>query len=300
MKLRNRNNLSIGEIVFDVFKYLFIITFCIFVLYPILLVISVSFSDELSVQLNGYKLIPQKFSFDTYKYLFEASNWIFSAYSVSFFVTIVGTLCCITATAMLAYAISVKNIKYGRQIAMYCFITMIISSGMVPWYITLTKYYKLGNKIFALILPYLINPWLLFLLRNFFKTIPSELRESGKIDGASDFKIFIKIILPLSVPGLATVSLFYALAFWNDWWLSLMFISKRSLYPLQYHLYSIISDVMFLASSQAARAQSADIKVPLETVKMATTEITIGPIILVYPFVQKYFVKGLLVGSIKG
>jgi len=291
---------NLGEVVFDLFKYIFIIGFCVFVLYPIVLVISVSFSDELAVQLNGYKIIPQQFSLDTYRYLFKNAEWLSHAYGVSFFVTILGTLCSIIVTSMLAYAISLKDLKYANRIALYCFITMIVSSGIVPWYITATRYYKLTNNIFALILPYLVNPWLLFLLRNFFKSIPSALREAGKIDGAGDFKIFIRIILPLAVPGIATVSLFYALAFWNDWWLSLMFITKKELYPLQYQLYSIMSDVMFLASSQASVAQNADISLPLETVKMATTVVTIGPIILVYPFVQKYFVKGLTIGSIKG
>ena len=149
-----------------------------------------------------------------------------------------------------------------------------------------------------MIIPYLVNPWYVFLLRNYFESIPDSMSESARIDGAGTVTIFARIILPLSTPILATVSLFIALVYWNDWWLALLFIKKSSLYPLQFQLFKILSNVTFLSSGRANHVSS--IKLPLETIKMATTIITIGPIIFLYPFIQKYFTKGIMIGAVKG
>ena len=176
---------------------------------------------------------------------------------------------------------------------------MIFQAGLVPWYLLLQKYFNLGNTYWAMILPYLLNPFYMFLMRNFFFGIPDSLSESAKIDGATNFIIFSRIILPLSKPVLATVGLFTALRYWNDWWLPLMFVDKPDMFTLQYQLRMIISNALFLSSSESLNL-SHNIQMPQETIKMATTFVTIGPIILLYPFVQKYFVKGVLVGSIKG
>jgi putative aldouronate transport system permease protein len=178
---------------------------------------------------------------------------------------------------------------------------MIFYGGMVPWYIIVSKVLRLRNTIFALIFPYTINAWNMFLLRNFFRTIPIEIAESAKIDGASEMTIFLRLMLPLAKPGLATVGLFIALGYWNDWWLGLMFIENHHLFPVQLLLRAIISNVQFLRSSMGAAVQSdATGIIPFEGVKMAVGLVTIGPIIFLYPFVQKYFIKGIIVGAVKG
>jgi putative aldouronate transport system permease protein len=173
---------------------------------------------------------------------------------------------------------------------------------MVPWYIVCVRYLHLQDNILALIIPYLCQAWNVFLLRSFFQTIPEEMSESAKIDGAGEYTIFFKIIMPLSKPALATVGLFIALMFWNDWWLGLMLLNKAELQPLQLLLRTIQSNVQFLASSPEASQmmQMNGGRLPSEGIKMAMCIITIGPIFLIYPFVQRFFIKGIMIGAVKG
>ena len=267
-------------------------------LYPLILALSVSFSDDLSVQKYGYSLIPRKFSLSTYEYILKG-NWIGRSYAVTIFVTVLGTVMSLVITSLLAYAISIKTVKYRNAIALFCYFTMIFSAGLVPWYIVITRYYKLVDSVWALIIPYLVNPFYMFLMRNFFQSIPESVSESAKIDGAGELSIFARIIIPLSGPIIATVSLFIALSYWNDWWLNLLLITNTKYYTLQYQLFQILSNTLFFNSS-ASKGLSVNVKVPTETIKMATTMVTIGPIILLYPFLQKYFVKGIMIGAVKG
>lgn len=289
--------LSLSDRIVGIFSYVSLAVFTIVCLYPFLLALSVSFSDNLLVEKYGYKLFPAKLSLDAYRFSLEG-NWVMRAYSVTGIVVIVGTILSIIITSMLAYAISVKSLKYRNTIALYCFFTMVFNVALVPWYIVLRKYYGFGDSIWSLVIPYLVNPWYIFLLRNYFESIPDSMSESARIDGAGTMTIYSKIILPLSTPILATVSLFIALVYWNDWWLALLFISKKDLYPLQFQLFNILSNILFLSSGKAEHVSS--IKLPTETAKMATTMITIGPIIFLYPFVQKYFTKGIMIGAVKG
>jgi putative aldouronate transport system permease protein len=275
--------------------YAVMIFFTIVCLYPLLLTVMISFSDELMVNKYGYSLIPKKLSLDTYSYLWEKnSQEIFHAYIVTFAVTISGTLLSIFVSSMLAYTMSQNHARYRNVISFYCYFTVIFSAGIVPWYIVCVNILNITNKFHGLVLPYLVNVWNLFLLRNYFQSIPVSISESAKIDGANDFAIYYRLIMPMSKTAILTVGLFYALQYWNDWWLSIMLITKRDLFPLQYYLFNILS------SAQAASESSIRIAVPKNTVKMAVTVITIGPIILLYPIVQKYFVKGIIIGAIKG
>ena len=240
---------------------------------------------------------PSKFSLDAYRLIFKTST-VFDAYKVTIFVTVAGTLLSLIFTAALAYALCVKSFRLRNTISMYVYFTMLFSGGLVPTYLLISKYLNLSNTVWALILPALISPWNMFLMRNFFQEIPSSVIESAKLDGASEVKILFNIILPMSKPALATIGLFYALSYWNEWYRAMLYISKEKLFPLQY-LIMTINRNMDYANTMAGQT-TIDFALPTFTVRLATTVVTIGPIIFLYPFIQKYFVKGLNVGAVKG
>jgi putative aldouronate transport system permease protein len=281
--------------------YLLVGVFSVGCLLPFMLIISGSFTDEAEIITKGFAFIPSKVSYSPWVMIYHDLRRILNGYMVTVVVTIAGTLVSLLVTSMMAYPLSVPTLRYRNYIAFFAFFTMIFYGGMVPWYIIVSRVLRLRNTIFALIFPYTVNAWNMFLLRNFFRTIPKEIPESAKIDGAGELAIFSRLILPLAKPGLATVGLFIALGYWNDWWLALMFIEDHHLFPVQLLLRAIISNVQFLRSSTAAAIQSdASGIIPAEGVKMATGLVTIGPIIFLYPFVQKYFIKGIIVGAVKG
>ena len=203
--------------------------------------------------------------------------------------------------SMIAYPTSRMEMRYRNGIILFCYFTMLFNGGIVPWYIICTKVLHMKDNIWALILPICVGPWNIILLWNFFTTIPDSLFESAKLDGASEMTVLFKIVLPLSLPGIATIGLFLIVMFWNDWWLGIMLINRDAPAPLQIMLRNIVSSVQFLASAESSNLMGGTQSLlPKESVKMATTMITVGPVILVYPFLQKYFIKGILVGSIKG
>lgn len=284
-----------GLKIFNVINTIFLALVSLITLLPFLIVLSVSFSDERSIAKYGYSIIPKQLSLAAYKGLFGAGSTIFNAYKVTVFITVVGTLLAVLITSMMGYALSRKQLKYKNFFNMLVYIPMVFSGGLVPFYIVLLKLH-LSNNIWGLIVPMLFNPFNLFLIRNFFKGLPDSIMESAKIDGAGEFRIFWSIVLRLALPGLATITLFYALAFWNDWTLALLLIDDTRLYPLQYLLRQILSRVTFVATSGAHVTGN----IPAESTKMATVIVTIGPIVLVYPFIQKYFIKGITIGAIKG
>ncbi|MGO4546056.1 carbohydrate ABC transporter permease [Paenibacillus sp. 2TAB23] len=270
-------------------------------LFPFIMVISGSLSTEKDIMDYGYLLWPKTVTFDSYRILFLGSTRIIDAYGVSLFVTIVGTVLSLFVTSMGAYVMARRSFKYRNILSIYVIITMLFNGGLVPWYIICVRYLDLKDTLWALILPMLANAFNMFLIRNFMLSIPEDMNESAKMDGAGDFKIFYSLILPLSLPVLATVGLFVALSYWNDWFLGLMFVDKQELQPLQLLLRTLISNVEFLKSSSNASAmQRISAQIPSESIKMALTVITIGPIIFLYPFVQRFFVKGLMVGAVKG
>jgi ABC-type glycerol-3-phosphate transport system permease component len=255
----------------------------------------VSISDESSIVLNGYKFIPDLFSLAAYKIVFQ-DNIVANAYKITIIVTIVGTMISLTLSSLLGYMMSVHKVKYRNIIALLIFIPIVFSAGLVPWYIIVTNYLHLKNTIWALILPIAINPFNIFLLRNYYKSISPALSESAEIDGAGPWFIFYKIITPLSMPILATIGLFSSLSYWNDFTMSLWLIDDRKLFSVQFLLYRINSMIAYMSQ----HSNVASTQLPSETIVFAMFLITIGPIILVYPYVQKYFVKGIMVGSIKG
>jgi putative aldouronate transport system permease protein len=169
---------------------------------------------------------------------------------------------------------------------------------MLPWYIVCVNVIHIQNSVFALFVPYAVNVWNLFLLRNYFQSIPEAINESAVIDGANQFTIFIKLVIPLSKTAVLTVAMFYAIQFWNDWWLPIMLVTNNKLFPLQYYLFSLLTSAQALSSGMSMNA--SNIRIPTETIKMATTIITLGPIVLLFPLIQKYFVKGIVIGAVKG
>lgn len=270
-------------------------------LFPFLMVISGSLSTENDIMKYGYSLIPKTITFDSYKILLLGSNRIFEAYGVSTFVTVVGTALSLFLTSMGAYVMARRSFKYRNILSVFVIITMLFSGGLVPWYIVIVRYLHLKDTIWALIFPSLGNAFNMFLIRNFMLSIPEDIHESAKMDGAGEFRIYYRLIMPLALPVLATVGLFVALGYWNDWFLGLMFVDKQELQPLQLLLRTLISNVDFLKnSSNAVAIQRISAQIPSESIKMALTVITIGPIIFLYPFLQRYFVKGLMVGAVKG
>lgn len=275
--------------------------FSIACLFPFIMVISGSLSTEKDIMDYGYTLWPKTVTFDSYRILLLGSTRIIDAYGVSILVTIAGTVLSLLVTSMGAYVMARRSFKYRNILSIYVIITMLFNGGLVPWYIICVRYLDLKDTLWALILPMLANAFNMFLIRNFMLSIPEDMNESAKMDGAGEFKIFYALIMPLSLPVLATVGLFVALSYWNDWFLGLMFVDKQELQPLQLLLRTLVSNVEFLKSSSNASAmQRISAQIPSESIKMALTVITIGPIVFLYPFVQRFFVKGLMVGAVKG
>ena len=268
---------------------------------PILFVISAAFTDDLVLAQEGYKLIPGKFSLEAFVYIFKSPKQILNSYGVTITTTVVGTVISLLLTSMLAYVMARKDFKASRLISFMVFFTMLFSGGMVPSYIMITRYYGLKNTIWAMILPYVIVPWHVFLMKGFFSDLPITLVEAAKIDGGSEIGIFFRIVAPISKPAFATVGLFCAFTYWNDWWLSMLYIEDAKLTSLQYYLYRIMNNIQFLSTSLTAGNITIDrSQIPSETARMALCVLAAGPMLIIFPFFQKYFVKGLTVGAVKG
>ncbi len=292
-----RRHMTLGLIL----VYLFVGLFAFACLYPFLMVISGSLTSRGEAALHGFRLIPRQPTFASYETLFVNSTAIVNGYKVTLFVTVVGTFMSLMVNSMMGYVLARKQMKFRRVLNFYVLFTMLFNGGMVPWYIICTRYLHLQNNIWAMIVPMMASPWYVFLIRNYFHSIPEELYESARIDGASDFLIFRKIYLRLATPVLATVTLFTALGYWNDWWLGLMLIERSELQPLQMLLRTIIANIQFLQTMESSpQVQQLLASIPSDAVRMALVIITTGPIMFLYPFVQRYFVKGIMIGAVKG
>ncbi len=284
----------------SIFSYAFVGLIALACLMPLVMVVSVSLSDNTAVVQKGYSFLPRDFTADTYLYLFAHSGArILRSYVVTITVTVIGTIAAMIITSMCSFALSIKSLKYRNVIAYICNFTIIFSAGLIPWYYVCVNWYGFGNNLKSLILPQMVNVFNMFLLRTYFEQVPVSLYESARIDGAGYFKIWSRIAVPLTKTGMMTVGMMYALAYWNDWWNALMFVNDREYFPLQYYLYNILSNVNAITSGRVPSGAAANIKLPSETVKMAVTIVTIGPVIFLYPFVQKYFVNGIMTGAVK-
>ena len=299
----NQSKRPIGRdrAIFNAISYVFLAILAAVCLLPFLLVISGSFTEQYAIQLHGYQLIPETFSLDAYKMLFRIPEDILRAYGVTIFVTFTGTTVGLFFTSMAAYVLASPDFKYRYQVSFFFYFTSIFGGGLVPWYIFCTKYLHFHNNVISMILPIMINVTYLLILKSYMMGIPTSLYESARLDGANDLTIFFKIALPLSKAGLATVGLFLALNYWNDWYNAMLFLDEgsRELYPLQYYLNNILTKAQAM-NAAAARSGIPASDVPSEPLKLAMTVVATGPIILLYPFLQKYFVKGVTIGAVKG
>ncbi|CAM3465484.1 carbohydrate ABC transporter permease [Paenibacillus lupini] len=288
-----------ATVVFNIIGYVLITILTVLCLLPFVLIVSGSFTPEIEIVKAGFKLIPETFSLDAYKAAFSNPKQIFDGYRVTIMITVIGTIVGLFLTSMGGFVLSRKDFKYRDQLSFFIYFTTLFSGGLIPWYILITKHLDLKDTYLALILPSLLSAWNIILMKNFMKSIPDSIVESAKIDGAGEFTIFLKLILPLSGPGLATIGLFMSLGYWNDWFLANLFITSESHYPLQFLLYKILASAAVLKTNVAGNL-SPDFQPPAETLKMAAAVIATGPIVFLYPFVQRFFVKGLTIGAVKG
>ncbi|MBY3623542.1 carbohydrate ABC transporter permease [Acinetobacter sp. CUI P1] len=281
--------------------YVVIIGLSIACLLPFLLIISASLTSNESIIRDGYHLIPGQFSLEGYKTVFIFPEEVLRAYAVTATTTLIGTILGLFFMTMAGYVLARKDFKYRNTFSFYIYFTTLFGGGLVPWYIMITKYLGLLDSYAVLVLPGLMTPFLIILMKNFIKSaVPEELFDSGKIDGAGDFRIYWQIVLKLSMPGIATVGLFLALYYWNDWFTSSLFINDTHKYQLQFYLYNVINSAQFIAQMGAGTGVSLATEVPAESTKMAMAIVVTGPILFLYPFVQRYFVKGLTIGAVKG
>jgi putative aldouronate transport system permease protein len=269
---------------------------------PIILVIVVSVTDEMEILRTGYNFFPKAFSTKAYEYIAASGQVIWRAYGVSLFTTIFGTLLSLLITCMYAYPLARTGFKYKTFFSFIAYFTMIFGGGLIPWYMVYTHIFKIKESIFIMIFPYLLNAWYALIMRTFYKTtIHESILESAKIDGAGEFRIFFTIVLPLCRAGLATIGLFCTLSYWNDWYLPLIFVNNPKMYNIQYLMYQYLLSIQFLSSSSSFSQSSLAFRdLPSESARMAVAVLSIGPIIFAYPFFQKYFVKGLTIGAVKG
>lgn len=289
---------SSSDRLLKVIIYIVLSLFAIYCVIPFVTVISSSLSSESSILRDGYSIVPREFTLAAYNLIFK-DDTIYRAYGVTIFVTVVGTAIAMLVTCALAYPLSIRALKYKNGINFYVYFTMLFHGGLVANYLLISKYLGMRDSIWVLIIPALVSPWNMFLMRNFFNSVDESLAESAKIDGANDIYIFYKIVLPISLPALATVGLFYAMAFWNKWFEAMLYISDENKFPLQYLVMRIMNNADF-ANQLSAKISLPNYVVPTLSTRLATTVVTIGPIIFLYPFLQKYFVKGLMVGAVKG
>ena len=272
-------------------------------LIPFIFVIIISLTDEESLAMNGYRFIPEKWSLHAYQYIIDAGESIIRSYGVTILVTVVGTLLGLFLIGTYSYALSRRTYAFRSFFTKVITVPMLFSGGMIANYLIVTKVLMLKNSVWALILPLAMNSFNIIVMRTFFKTsIPDSVVESAKIDGASEWRLFFKIVIPMALPGLATIGLFLTLGYWNDWFNAMMYIDNQDWIPLQYLLIKIESSIDFLANNKAmmgVEGIQAAANMPKETIKMAIVVISTLPIIFAYPFFQRYFVNGLTIGAVK-
>jgi len=266
-------------------------------LLPIWLLVISSFADKQALADHGFQIWPQAFSLDAYQTLFIKPDFMLRAYGITILVTATGTVIGVLFMSMFAYAISRPHLKGRNVLAFYIFFTMLFQGGTLPYYLMITKFLRLQNNLLVLILPILIAPFQVLLLRTYFKSLPNSLVESAKLDGAGNLRIFFVIMVPLSLPAITTVALFQMVTYWNDMYQSLLFIDKQPLYSLQYLLYKISYNTSIIPTDGSQYTGTP--RSPL-ALRMAMATLALIPVAFAFVFVQRYFVRGITLGSIKG
>ncbi|MCR5716104.1 MAG: carbohydrate ABC transporter permease [Lachnospiraceae bacterium] len=299
MESGSKVKIGISDMIIRGFGYFFVTLYALACVFPFLIIIGTSFTSETVIRAEGVKLIPKEATLQAYEMVVHG-GLIWKSYGLTITLTLCGTLLGLSIIAMTGYALQRKDFPLRNGISFYIYFTSLFSAGLAPYYLLMTQTYHLKDSYFAVFLPLLMSPWLIILMKNFVKAIPHEITESGKIDGAGDMRIFIDLILPMLKPALATIGLFLALGYWNEWYQSSLFLSSRiAVKPLQFQLYKVVNEAQALKNSVAGQYVSVS-DIPTESLKMATAVLATGPIVFLYPFVQKYFIGGITVGAVKG
>lgn len=289
------------KVIFDIISYVLVSLFALACLIPFYLIIVGSFTKESTIVKTGYSFFvsAKTFSLEAYEMALKNPMTIVHAYGVTIFVTVMGTFLALFVCSMTGYVLARKDFPWANKFSFFFFFTTLFSGGLVPWYLLCTKVFQFNNHIYSLIIPGIFSVWNMIIAKSFMKGIPFEMTEAAKVDGAKDFYIYVRVILPMAKPLMATLGLFTALAYWNDWYNCMLFMSTGDNWNLQYTLQNILNSTEALKRIAAMTGMQVG-QMPSEGLKLAMTVIATGPIILLYPFLQKYFVSGLTVGAVKG
>lgn len=299
-----RKNIGMDKKVLAIIGYMFTGLIAVLCLIPFWMVLSASFTAEDVIVRDGFGLFPRQFSLEAYKTVFKDPVVIGRAYLITIVLTIAGSTVGVLMTAMTAYVLQRKDFEWRNKFSFFFYFTTLFNGGLVPAYVLMVRYLGMKNNYLALLLPLMFSAFNLLVMRSYMSGVPEALTEAARIDGCGDFKVFWRIMLPLCKPAVATISLFIALAYWNDWYNAMLYIDNEKMYPLQYFLYQQVNNIeaykKIIAQQGGGAALSGAIELPTQSLKMALTVVVTGPIILAYPFAQKYFVEGITIGAVKG
>lgn len=291
-------------IALNIIAYCFTGLVALICLVPFLMIISGSFSSEAAITQNGFSLLPQDFSLEAYKTVFREPMVVFKAYAVTIGLTLIGTALGLLLQTMTAYVLSRKDFEWRNGFSFFFYFTTLFSGGLVPTFVLYTQTLKLRDSYFALLLPLLFSVYNLLIMKSYISAIPESLVDAAKIDGCGEVRTLFQVVMPLIQPALATVGLFIALAYWNDWYNAMLYIKTSDKYPLQYFLYQQVNNIetykKLISNNAVSSAVVSAMSLPTQTLKMALTIVVTGPIILAFPMVQKYFVQGITIGAVKG
>ena len=295
---RGKNKLDRLPVTFNIVAYAYVLFLALICFIPFWLMVSGSFTADSAIWAYGYRFWPPEFSIEAYRLVFQVPEVMFRSYGVTIFITIVGTMVSLFITTMTAFVLHRRDFKARNFFAFFFYFTTLFSGGLIPWYLLMLNL-GMRDSYLALIVPPLLSVFNIIVMRTFFSSLPSEIGESGKVDGANDFTIYWKLYLPMAIPGIATIGLFTALVYWNDWFNAMLYINEPTMYPLQYQMFRVLSRIDY-ARLVAQRTGMRLANVPSEGLKLAMACVTIGPVILFFPFIQRYFIRGLTIGAVKG
>lgn len=288
----------------EALMHLALILFCFACIIPFIFVVIISFSSQESIRELGFSFTPNAWALDAYNYVAKLGQQLWVSYFNSFLITVVGTICTLLVTILYAYALYRKDFKFRKFFTFFCFFTMIFGGGLAPTYVICKQFLGLTDSYAAVIIPMLLNPFNIIVMRTFFQSsVPGDLIDAAAIDGSGEYRTLFSIIIPIAKPGIATVGLLSALAYWNEWFIPMLYIQDAKYYPLQYLLQEMQSKVDFLAKNSAmlgAEATGLVSNLPSDTLRMALVVLIVVPIAFAYPFFQRYIISGLTIGSVKG
>jgi putative aldouronate transport system permease protein len=303
-KKQNKIKTGIDYRILQVLAYFVNGSIALLCLIPFIIIISASFSSEQALTYQGFSIIPQEFTLAAYKTVFAEPMVIVRAYGVTIGVTVIGTVLGLLLQTMTAYVLSRKEFEWRNKFSFFFYFTTLFNGGLVPYFLLMTKVLNLKDSYLALLLPLLFSVFNLLIMKSYIMGIPESLIDAAKIDGCGEFKTMYRVVMPMLKPAMATVGLFIALGYWNDWYNAMLYISDERMYSLQYFLYQQINNIeaykRLLESGTAGSTAISAMNMPTQSLRMALTVVVTGPIVLLYPFVQRYFVQGITIGAVKG